>query len=136
MAKSPAKQKKTKEKPIDPLAHAHVHVREGSLPPLSAAPQEAPAPIGHNSDAARAEEMLNSAIDRLDALDRQIAVLNQRKSDVYAELKALGLDVKVIRQLVKDGKIDPLVLADKERKLAIYRAALRSKSPAKAEKAA
>lgn len=139
MAKSPTK---PKEKPIDPLAHVHVHMREaaGKMPALSPAPQVAAAGIGHNSDAKQAaeqaEELLNSAIDRINALDAQIATLNKGKADVYAELKKHGLDVKIIQQLIKEGKVDPLVLADRERKLEIYRAAVRPQPVKAGEKAA
>jgi uncharacterized protein (UPF0335 family) len=110
-----------KEPKIDPLAHVQVRAREGEgvMPALSAPPVPM---IGHNGDA---EEMLDSAIGRLDRLDKEIAALNKAKSEVYSELAEAGFDKPTVRWLTKDMRIDPIIRADRDARRAAYAEAIR-----------
>jgi uncharacterized protein (UPF0335 family) len=128
MAQAPAKPPKKEEKP-DPLAHVHVRAREGggSMPALS--PRQNPE-SGHNSRQSAAIETLNSAIQRLDALDREINGLNRCKADVFAELAAQGFDKGIVRRVMKERRIDPLVREKKNTLFEAYWAAVDAGLPA------
>jgi uncharacterized protein (UPF0335 family) len=108
-----------KEPKIDPLAHVQVRAREGEavMPALSAGK---PAESGHNSGRAGAIEILNGAVARLDKLDAQIAVLNRAKADVFGELADQGFDKSIVRRVIKERKIDPLVREKKETTFEAY----------------
>jgi uncharacterized protein (UPF0335 family) len=110
MAKSPEK-----TKPADPLAH----VRE-EMPRMPALTPPKKPTIGDNSGRLHAVEILNSAIQRLGKLDLDIAALNRGKSDIYAELKAQGFDNGIVRRVIKERKLDPLVRADREKLFEAY----------------
>ena len=118
---SPKPQRTAKAKPADPLALArvHVHVREG-VPMMPALSRDAGP--GHNSDAdaAKAGELLDNAMRRLDQLDAEIAARNKAKSDVYRELAKIGLDRATVAWLTKDIRLDPLVRADRDARRAAY----------------
>jgi uncharacterized protein (UPF0335 family) len=112
--KGPAKKP---ERPADPLALVHVHVHEAVLrmPVTEAGP-------GHNSedDRAKAEELLDNAMRRLDQLDAEIAARNKAKGDVYRELASIGLDKATVAWLAKDVRLDPIVRANRDAKRAAY----------------
>jgi len=111
MAKSP----KPTTPPTDPLAH----VRE-EMPRMPALTPPKKPTIGDNSERLHAVEILNSAIQRLGKLDLDIAALNRGKSDIYAELKAQGFDNGIVRRVIKERKLDPLVRADREKLFDAY----------------
>lgn len=130
MAKVPAKPTRKKEKPVDPLAR--VHEATHFLPPLSPPKQRA---IGDNSGSQHAVEILNAAIQRLGLLDREIAGLNRSKADIYAELKAQGFDNGIVRRVIKERKLDPLVRADREKLFDAYWQAVETDGAAEADAA-
>lgn len=46
------------------------------------------------------------------------------RSDIYAEAKSAGFDVKVLRRLIKERKQEPADLEEQEALLDVYRHAL------------
>jgi uncharacterized protein (UPF0335 family) len=102
-----------KTTPNDALAQVHVPAREepARMPALSAVP---PAPAPAQKAPSVAAEILISAMNRLDRLDDEIRELNRAKSDVYAELKAQGFTVPVVRQVLKERRVDPILRQEKQ----------------------
>ena len=75
--------------------------------------------------------MANATDDRLRLLIERIERLEEEKKgiaddvkDVYAEAKAVGYDVKIIRQIVRLRKMKPDDRAEMEALLDTYKAAL------------
>jgi len=75
--------------------------------------------------------MANAADDRLRLLIERVERLEEEKKgisddirDVYAEAKAVGYDVKIIRQIIKLRKMKPDDRAEMEAILDTYKAAL------------
>ena len=64
-----------------------------------------------------AHEQLRSIVERLDRLDEEIGALNGDKREVYAEAKANGFDVKILKRVIRDRRID---LAARQEAEAIY----------------
>ena len=73
-----------------------------------------------DSSAAR----LKSFVERLERLDEEIAGLNGDKKEVYAEAKGTGFDVKVIRILIRERKMEQADRIEQGELLDLYRRAL------------
>lgn len=67
---------------------------------------------------------LVSLIARIERLEAEIAALNGDKREVYAEAKANGYDVKIMKALVSERRKDASDLAEQETLLDLYRQAL------------
>lgn len=55
---------------------------------------------------ALAADQLRSYVERVERLEEEIKALNDDKSDVYKEARANGFDVKVLRKVVAERKLD------------------------------
>lgn len=66
--------------------------------------------IGHNSDVKDvggvAGQRLLSFIERIERLNEEKAALQEDIKEVFAEAKGVGFDVKTIREVIKQRKID------------------------------
>ncbi|EGX99849.1 hypothetical protein AZA_89959 [Nitrospirillum viridazoti Y2] len=71
-----------------------------------------------------AAEVLFRAAQRLETLDGEIAKLNGQKSDVFRELKVKGFDIAILRRVLRDSRIDPLVRKERDTTHALYLQAL------------
>lgn len=69
-------------------------------------------------------ERLTSFIRRIEALEAEKAELAGDIKEVFAEVKASGYDVKVVRALLRERKMDPADLAEQKALLETYRAAV------------
>jgi uncharacterized protein (UPF0335 family) len=96
------------------------------MPALSPAKEPA---IGDNSRRQHAVEMLSSAMERLAKIDLQIGQLNRGKADIYAELKVEGFDNGIVRRVIKERKLDPLVRANRETLFSAYWQAVETVGP-------
>lgn len=67
-----------------------------------------------------AGKVLKSFIERIERLEEEKKNLTDDISQVYAEAKAGGFDVKVMREVVKRRKIDPDDLAEFDALLDLY----------------
>lgn len=76
---------------------------------------DAPAKTGHNS-----AEHLRSLVARIERLETEKAELATDIREVYAEVKAHGLDAKIVRQVVRLRKLDRAELAEQQALLDRY----------------
>jgi uncharacterized protein (UPF0335 family) len=63
---------------------------------------------------------LLSIVERVERLEGEIKELNADKSDVYAEAKANGYDVKVIKAVVAARRKEPAERADADALFDLY----------------
>ena len=76
--------------------------------------------IGHNSS----EEQLRLLIERVERREEEEKGIRDDKKDVYSEGKALGFDVKIMRQIVRLRKMTKDDRAEMEAILETYKKAL------------
>lgn len=69
-------------------------------------------------------ERLKSFIERIERLEEEKAALTEDIKEVYAELKGVGFDAKVVREIVKIRKADPDKRKEFEEILELYKAAV------------
>ena len=75
---------------------------------------------GHNS----VDGKLVNLIERIETLEEEKQGIADDIKLVYAEGKAVGYDVKIMRQIVRLRKMDPTARRDMEALLEQYRAAV------------
>jgi len=71
-----------------------------------------------------AADHLRSFIERIERLEEEKSNIAGDISDVYAEAKSTGFDVKVMRQLVRMRRMDRDDLAEQDELLDLYRRAV------------
>lgn len=85
---------------------------------------------GHNSGAAEAadadptDNRLRLLIERVERLEEEKKGIGDDIRDVYAEAKAVGYDVKIMRQIVRLRKMKPDDRREMELILDTYKAAV------------
>ena len=67
---------------------------------------------------------LKSIIERIERLEDERKALGSDISDIYAEAKSAGFDVKVVRQIVAIRRKEPAEVEEQETLLDLYRRAL------------
>ncbi len=77
---------------------------------------------GHNGGIAG--DHLKSLIERIERLEEEKRALAGDIKEVYAEARGTGFDTKIMRQLIKDRRMDKDDLDVREALLDIYRRAL------------
>ena len=53
-----------------------------------------------------ARERLKSFVERIENLEDEKSALNADIREIYSEAKSIGLDIKIIRQLIRLRKLD------------------------------
>jgi len=71
-----------------------------------------------------AGDQLRSLIERIEKLDEEKSTLSSNIKDVYSEAKGCGFDVKIMRQIVRERKMDKDDLDEAATLLDLYRKAL------------
>lgn len=71
-----------------------------------------------------AKEHLKSFIDRIERLEEEKAALVADIREVYAELKGVGFDSAIVRQVVRMRKLDKADFQEREAILDLYLTAL------------
>ncbi len=71
-----------------------------------------------------AREQLQSIVERVERLEEEKKGIADDIKDIYAEAKANGFEIKAIRQIVRDRKVEKSERDVFERILDTYRAAL------------
>lgn len=69
-------------------------------------------------------DQLNQIVARIERLEEEKKALADDIKEVYAEAKAHGFDVKILRQVIRLRKLDRAELAEQESLLEIYMDAL------------
>ena len=83
--------------------------------------------IGHNSssgDAEATDDRLRLLIERVERLEEEKRCLADDIREVYAEVKAVGYDAKITRQIVRLRKMKPDDRREREMVLETYKAAV------------
>lgn len=69
-------------------------------------------------------EILEGFIVRVESLDEQIAALKADQREVLQEAKARGIDIKTMKEMIRDRKLEPAERAERNALRQIYSAAL------------
>lgn len=69
-------------------------------------------------------DLIRSIIERVEAVEVDIKSLNSDKSDIYTEARGQGLDVAILRKLIKERAKPESERAEEEAMLDLYRNAL------------
>ena len=93
--------------------------------------------IGHNSTAVGgiAGDRLRSFIERVERLTEEKAALQADIKEVFAEARGSGFDVKIMRQIIRERRMDKDDLDEQETLLDLYRRALRMRPATQSEAA-
>jgi uncharacterized protein (UPF0335 family) len=71
-----------------------------------------------------AGDRLRGIVERIERLEEERKALGSDITDIFAEAKGAGFDVKVLRQLLRIRKLDPAKVEEQETLLDIYRRAI------------
>ena len=77
-----------------------------------------------------AGDRIRSIIERIERLDEEIKDLMETKKEIFAEAKGEGLDVKVLREILKLRKQDKDERDEQESLLELYLRAMDAPTPA------
>lgn len=69
-------------------------------------------------------DYLKGYIERIERLEEEKATISADIRDVYAESKGNGFDPKIMRQIIKQRKLDKSELEEQETLLDLYKHAL------------
>ena len=79
---------------------------------------------------------IRSFVERIENLDNELQELNDQKKEVFSEAKAEGLDVKILKEIIKVRKQDKEERDERETLLDLYMRAMEQAGPEKVAKAA
>jgi len=79
---------------------------------------------------------IRSFIERIEQLETEIQELNEGKKEVFSEAKGEGLDVKILKEIIKLRKLDQDERDEHETLLDVYMRAMDSAPAEPAVKAA
>ena len=88
------------------------------------------------SDITIAGGRIRSFVERIEHLDTELQELNEQKKEVFSEAKAEGLDVKILREIIKLRKQDQDERDEHETLLELYMRAMDTAAPEEVAKAA
>ena len=76
-----------------------------------------------------------SFIERIEHIDEELKALNEGKKEVFSEAKGEGLDVKVLKEILRLRKQDQDERDEQESLLDLYLRAIQDSMPAQAKAA-
>jgi uncharacterized protein (UPF0335 family) len=79
---------------------------------------------------------IRSFVERIEHLDTELQELNESKKEVFLEAKGEGLDVKILKEIIKLRKQDQDERDEHETLLDVYMRAMETAGPEQAAKAA
>jgi uncharacterized protein (UPF0335 family) len=71
-----------------------------------------------------AVDQLKQYVNKIETLEEEKQEISQAVSEVFAEAKANGFDIKAMKQVLKLRKLDKNKLAEQDAMLELYREAL------------
>ena len=71
-----------------------------------------------------AADRLRSIVERVERLEEERKALGDDIKDIFAEAKSAGFEVKVLRQIIRQRKLEPAEVEEQETLLDLYRRAL------------
>ena len=79
---------------------------------------------------------IRSFVERVENIDAELAEMNEQKKEVFAEAKAEGFDVKILKEIIKLRKQDKDERDERDTLLDLYMRAMEAETPQKVAKAA
>jgi uncharacterized protein (UPF0335 family) len=79
---------------------------------------------------------IRSFVERIEQLDTELQELSESKKEVFAEAKSEGLDVKILKEIIKLRKQDKVGRDEHETLLDLYMRAMETAGPELAARAA
>ena len=79
-----------------------------------------------------AGDQIRSLVERIEQLEAEIQELNEGKKEIFAEAKGNGLDVKILKEIVRLRKQDQEERDERETLLDLYMRAMTGAATAKA----
>lgn len=67
---------------------------------------------------------LKSFVERIEHVESEIGALNDDKKDIYAEMRGVGYDPKIVRKVIARRKKDPDKLREEDELVDLYARAL------------
>jgi uncharacterized protein (UPF0335 family) len=74
-------------------------------------------------------DQLRTIVERIEHVDGEIKELNEAKREIFAEAKSNGLDVKVLREVIRIRKKDKQERDEHETLLDLYMRAIEKAKP-------
>lgn len=71
-----------------------------------------------------AGQRIKSFVERIERLEQEKADLAEDIKEIYAEVKAVGFDVKILRKIIALRKMDPEKRSEEQAILELYMTAL------------
>jgi uncharacterized protein (UPF0335 family) len=72
---------------------------------------------------------IRSFVERIENLDTELTELNEQKKEVFAEAKAEGFDVRILREIIKLRKQDQDERDERDSLLDLYMRAMEQEEP-------
>jgi uncharacterized protein (UPF0335 family) len=79
---------------------------------------------------------IRSFVERVETIDAELAELNESKKEVFAEAKAEGFDVKILKEIIKLRKQDKDERDERDSLLDLYMRAMETSAAEPTAKAA
>jgi uncharacterized protein (UPF0335 family) len=79
---------------------------------------------------------IRAFVERIENIDTELQELNEQKKEVFAEAKAEGFDVKILKEIIKLRKQDQDESDEHDSLLDLYMRAMEQAEPEKVKKAA
>jgi uncharacterized protein (UPF0335 family) len=79
---------------------------------------------------------IRSFVERIEHVDAELQELNEQKKEVFAEAKAEGFDVKILKEIIKLRKQDKEERDERDTLLDLYMRAMETAEPEPSAKAA
>ena len=77
-----------------------------------------------------AGDRIRSIVERIEQVDEEIKALTEAKKEIFAEAKGEGLDVKILKEIIRLRKIDQEARDEHETLLDVYMRAMDAPTPA------
>jgi uncharacterized protein (UPF0335 family) len=77
-----------------------------------------------------AGDQLRAIVERIEHIEEEIKELTEARKEIYLEAKGNGLDVKILREVIRVRKQDPNERDEQESLLDVYLQAIKGASPA------
>jgi uncharacterized protein (UPF0335 family) len=87
-------------------------------------PSDTPLPLGDTTSRRGVDDRLRLLVERIERLEEEKKGIADDIRDVYAEVKAVGYDAKILRQIIRLRKMKPDDRSEMETILEVYKNAL------------
>lgn len=101
-------------------------VRDAAVPKrrMAREPSDTPLPLGDTTSRKPPDDRLRLLIERVERLEEEKKGIADDVKDVFAEIKAVGYDTKIVKQVIKLRAMQPADRREMESLLDVYKAAV------------